>query len=153
MIEGRILKTRRCGSASRYLGVTLTTGKIKRYALVHRLVAQTFLPNPCELPEINHKDCCGSNNAVDNLEWCDRKYNINYADRTAKAAEACEKKVECIETGEKFASITKAASAKHLLKSKISQVCNGKRTTTGGLHWRFVLTRATARPKRTALKA
>lgn len=62
--------------------------------MVHRLVAQTFLPNPCELPEINHKDCCGSNNAVDNLEWCDRKYNINYADRTAKAAEACEKKVE-----------------------------------------------------------
>lgn len=138
MIEGRVLEAARCGSGRNYLGVTLSNGKIRRFVLVHRIVAQTFLPNPCGLPEINHKDCCGANNAVNNLEWCDRKYNINYADRTIKAAKACEKKVKCIETGEVFESITKAAREKQLLKSKICLVCNGKRTTTGGLHWQFV---------------
>ncbi len=52
----------------------------KRYRgkLVHRLIAQTFIPNPNNLPEINHKDEDKANNCVSNLEWCDKKYNINY---------------------------------------------------------------------------
>lgn len=45
---------------------------------VHRLVAETFIPNPDNLPEINHKDENKENNCVDNLEWCTRKYNMNY---------------------------------------------------------------------------
>ena len=45
---------------------------------IHRLVAEHFIPNPNNLPEVNHKDEDKSNNYVDNLEWCDRKYNVNY---------------------------------------------------------------------------
>ena len=45
---------------------------------VHRLVAKAFIENPCAYDEINHKDEDKTNNMANNLEWCDRKYNMNY---------------------------------------------------------------------------
>ena len=59
-----------------YLFISL--GRGGRNKKVHRLVAEAFLPNPNNLPEVNHKDENRANNAVWNLEWCDRKYNMNY---------------------------------------------------------------------------
>ena len=55
---------------------------------IHRLVAMTFIPNPKNLPEINHIDEDGTNNKVNNLEWCDRKYNLNYGNRTQKFSDS-----------------------------------------------------------------
>lgn len=46
---------------------------------VHRLVAMCFLPNPDNLPQVNHKDEVHSNNDVSNLEWCDQEYNVRYS--------------------------------------------------------------------------
>lgn len=124
--------------AGAYPIVQLSKDRKSKTCLVHRLVAMAFIPNPKGYPEVNHKDCNGHNNNVDNLEWCDRLYNIRYADRTEKAARSCGKKVLCVETGVVYESGAKAALANGLLKSKISNVCNGKRLTTGGYHWRFV---------------
>lgn len=65
-------------SSNGYLQVDLClNGKVKKYS-VHRLVAQTFIPNSDGLPQINHKDEDKINNRVDNLEWCDSKYNLSY---------------------------------------------------------------------------
>lgn len=61
-----------------YLQVILyKDGKMKHYK-IHRLVAEAYIPNPENLPEINHKDENKTNNCLQNLEWCDHKYNINY---------------------------------------------------------------------------
>lgn len=62
-----------------YKSVELFTasGKSKRL-LVHRLVAEAFIPNPDGLPVVNHKDESRDNNSVDNLEWCTHKHNVNY---------------------------------------------------------------------------
>lgn len=48
------------------------------HVYVHRLIGITFLPNPENLPCINHKDENGLNNHVDNLEWCTYAYNNRY---------------------------------------------------------------------------
>ena len=55
---------------NRYATVQLFKNKIGKRLLVHRLVAEAFLPNPRNLPVVNHKDENKLNNNVDNLEWC-----------------------------------------------------------------------------------
>ena len=62
-----------------YIGITLTKGKKRYPKKVHRLVAQAFIPNPNNKPQINHIDCDKSNNRVDNLEWCTNSENQKHA--------------------------------------------------------------------------
>lgn len=81
----KILKGRNNGKG--YLVVCLWKDGKRVWKLIHRLVAETFLPNPNNYKEVNHKDECKTNNSVDNLEWCDRSYNINYGTRNQKVAE------------------------------------------------------------------
>lgn len=67
-----------------YLRVNLyKDGKMKQY-LIHRLVADAYIPNPDNLPQVNHKDENKANNCLQNLEWCDAKYNVNYGTRNEK---------------------------------------------------------------------
>ena len=73
---GRLLKLQL--NEKGYLRVALRIdGKTKWYR-VSRLVASLFIPNPDNLPEVNHKDENKLNNRADNLEWCNRIYNVHY---------------------------------------------------------------------------
>lgn len=83
--RGKILKP--CQQKSGYLNVDLSDGHSKSHKYrVHRLVAQAFIPNPNNYPQVNHKDEDKSNNKVENLEWCTAKYNLNYGHHNKKAA-------------------------------------------------------------------
>ena len=70
--------------AHNYQIVCLTKDGKERMHYIHRLVAEAFIPNPENLPQINHIDENRFNNCVENLEWCTVKYNINYGERTEK---------------------------------------------------------------------
>ena len=67
-----------------YVKTSLYKNKKKNPMMVHRLVAFAFIDNPNMFPQINHKDENHSNNNVENLEWCDSKYNTNYGSRSKK---------------------------------------------------------------------
>lgn len=88
----RMLKQRKLRTGYMQVGLTKTK-KIKFYN-VHRLVSAAFIPNPDNLPEVNHKDEDKTNNTVENLEWCDRKYNINYGNRLVKLSEKMTNRVD-----------------------------------------------------------
>lgn len=76
-LHQRIIKTKAINSGYIVVIFHLQNGK-KLHRLVHRVVAESFLPNPNKYEQVNHKDENKKNNNVDNLEWCTRKYNNNY---------------------------------------------------------------------------
>lgn len=74
----KVLKLLPFGKSKAYRKVALSKdGKIKQ-CMVHRLVAEAFIPNPYNKPHVNHKNEIGSDNTVTNLEWVTAKENINY---------------------------------------------------------------------------
>lgn len=108
----------------------------EKWFKVHRLVGMMYIPNPDNLPQINHKDENKANNYVGNLEWCTNKYNVNYGMRTKKASAALGKKVYCYELDKVFNSMLEARKETGALK--IAEVCRGKFSQSGGYHWKFV---------------
>lgn len=86
--QGEVLNTRTNklikGDANNigYHRITLYDNGQKQRFFIHRLVATLFLPNPDNLPEVNHIDGNKDNNGVNNLEWCTRTYNEHAARRT-----------------------------------------------------------------------
>ena len=71
-------------SNGRYLRVSFYKDKKNRVFSIHRLVAKAFIPNPNDLPCVNHKDENTFNNCASNLEWCTQKYNCNYGTRNKR---------------------------------------------------------------------
>lgn len=78
-VKGRVLK--QFVIVNGYMGVVIIIDGKRINKYVHRLVAQTFIPNPDNLPEVNHEDCNRASNNVENLEWCTRSYNMKYKDK------------------------------------------------------------------------
>ena len=114
--------------------------------IVARLVAKTFLPNPDNLPEVNHKDENPLNNQLSNLEWCDGLYNKNYGTRNEKISKVlkngpCSKPVLQFDLNKNLLmehpstiEIERLYGYKH---SAIGRCCRGGRPTAYGYIWRF----------------
>lgn len=83
---GRVLSPNNNGHG--YYTVQLSNKGIKKRHYIHRLVAEAFIKNYSKLNEINHKDENTFNNNVSNLEWCSRKYNVNYGNHNTKLSHA-----------------------------------------------------------------
>lgn len=125
-----------------YCYVSLSKNGKLYYKRVHRLVAQTFIPNPDNLPQINHKDQNKHNNKSTNLEWCTPKYNCNYGDRNKRMVATQRKKVIQYDLNHNVIKIWDSLSdIKRVLDysiSHISQCCNGYRKTANKYIWKYM---------------
>ena len=94
-----------------YPRIGMTKNKKRRNYTVHRIVARAFIPNPDNLPQINHKDGVPDNNHVDNLEWCTALYNIRHSVEIGLNPNEQAIILKNLETGEEhyFQSQTKAS--------------------------------------------
>lgn len=124
-----------------YLSLMLSKNGIKKSFLVHRLVAEAFIPNPQNKPEVNHKDLNKQNNKVENLEWSTRLENERHSRLNSKKNIVANKRcnpVRCMETGKTFRSMRAASKDLNipadLIKMSAISGCSAK-----GLHFEFVM--------------
>lgn len=135
--KGKKLKQEKTNTG--YLRVSLSNDTVKHQRKsVHRLVAETFIPNPNNLPQINHLNKNKTDNRIDNLEWCTPIDNLNYSNVIDKASVAKFTKVKCVNTGQIYNSVKEAADSLGLHHSNIVACCNGRRSHCGGMKWEYV---------------
>lgn len=101
-------------------------GKGKPY-LVHRLVAQSFIPNPNNYETINHIDCNKLNNSIDNLEWCSRNRNTKHAWENGLYSNFTYKNVICTETNKEWQSVKAAATELGIRPQALARMLRGDR--------------------------
>lgn len=130
-----------------YSAVRLYKNGKDRQFYIHRIVAKAFIPNPLELQEVNHKDENTKNNNLNNLEWCDRKYNANYGTAKQRSLEKrlplmkrC-KTVQKDESGKIIAvynSIKDAAEQTGFKRQNIQSCCAGKQKRCHGYIFEYL---------------
>ena len=124
-----------------YLGVRLCKNNIKSTKKIHRLVAQAFIPNPENKPQVNHIDVNKTNNMVSNLEWMTAKENVNHGTRNERSGKTQSIPIIAtnIKTGEytEFYGSNECARQLGLDQSSITKVLKGRRKQTGGYIFKY----------------
>lgn len=122
-----------------YLNVTLYKSGTKKKYLVHRLVAEAFIPNPQNLPHINHIDENTKNNAAENLEWCTPQYNNCYGTARFRTMLTTGKPVEQrLINGQLLATYVSTSIAEDITgisRKEIAACIRGQLHTAGGFVW------------------
>lgn len=124
-----------------YVVATLSKGGKKYKCYLHRLVAETFIPNPDNLPQVNHKDEDKTNNCVSNLEWITSKDNCNYGTRNERQGLGHSKPIEqydlegnFIKEWDSAAQVERDLGFNH---SNISKCCLGRYNIAYNYKWKF----------------
>ena len=156
--RNRFLNPKKSGNG--YRQVVLYKEDKHKYCYVHRLVAQAFIPNPQNLPQINHISEIKSDNRAENLEWCTAKYNLTYGTKIQrmmqhpnwkktikkaikKGVEKTSKKVLCFTKQGKliaeYSSTHEAARKLGISNGNISSCCKERKgfKSAGGYLWRY----------------
>lgn len=139
-IKQRIMK--QCNTRKGYKTVCLYSDGKRIRNIVHRLVAEAFIPNPNNYNQVNHIDENKSNNAAHNLEWCTAKQNMNYGSRAEKSRKKAQKKVLKVD---KFGNVVdiyscaeEAANANGIGRREIAKFCRGNRVGLyHGYYWKY----------------
>lgn len=122
-----------------YLTVSIRIDGKWKMQKTHRLVALAFIPNPNNLPQVNHKDCDRTNCTVDNLEWCDNAYNCRYREKygvsttITKGHSVFAINLATLEISY-YRSLKEAGRVLNIADTNIGRVVSGKRKTTKG-YW------------------
>lgn len=137
LVKGRVLKQHLDNNG--YLCVRFRVNGKLIHLRVHRIIAISFVPNPDNLPEVNHKDNDRTNATASNLEWCSKQYNLDYKKNFGTSpADVQGKPVIAInlKTGKvlRFETQHEAARQLEILAQSINKVLKGRMNKTRG-HW------------------
>lgn len=128
-------------TVDKYYKVVLCKNRNKKQLYIHRLVAKSFLENPNKFPLINHKDENPMNNRVENLEWCDNKYNNNYGTCKERNSKKHSKKVNQYDLQgnliKTWNGLKEAETTLKISRGNICLCCQGLRNNAGNYIWRY----------------
>ena len=135
----RILRPGIDGSG--YMFVCLCYDNVRKYFKLHRLIAQAFIPNPENKPQVNHLDECKINNTLENLEWTTAKENINFGTHNERSAKARSKQIlQYSKSGDFIREWKSASEVERVLginRGNITQCCRGRYKSIGGFIWKY----------------
>jgi len=133
-----------------YVQVSLHKDGKEHMLLLHRVVAMAFIPNPNNLPQINHIDEDKENNRVSNLEWCTNIYNRRHGTGYSRSCAGHDYKAMGLANGRpvamysidgklcgEFVSVKTAQDETGINEANIRQSCYKTRRTAGGFRWEY----------------